>query len=131
MSATLELPAELIAGRQIGPWLVEVLGKSDAPEETIGKIELALVELCNNIIAHGYASSAGSIQLESTVIDDVIKVTVIDAAPDFDPENAKKPDEDNPQVHGYGLMLIKQLTTDFTKTREADKNHWCLTFALT
>jgi anti-sigma regulatory factor (Ser/Thr protein kinase) len=125
----LVLPATTLSTRIIGPWLKAVLevGRGPEPAADLGsRAELALVELCNNIMVHGYGEEDGRVSLVARVDDDGLTVTVVDSCPQFDPATVAEPEQ--VQVHGYGLMIIRKLTDGFDVGRDDDGNRWRLRF---
>lgn len=126
----LVLPASTLSTRLIGPWLNAVLELGCGPElvaDMGSRAELALVELCNNVVVHGYGEDNGRISLIARVDDDGLTVTVVDSGIEFDPAAVAEPEQ--VQVHGYGLMIIRKLTDGFDVDREDGENRWRLRFS--
>lgn len=133
-----EIPATLLDVRKVGDWLTLLATAGRLPEAIVPQLELALVELCNNIVTHGYASVASDsdvdepadhrIRLETEITDSDVVVTVTDKAPPYDLTTAKEPDPDHPTVHGYGIMILRQLTDQFSVESTAGGNRWHLAF---
>lgn len=127
----LAIPATPLSTRMIGPWIRAVIELGHGPEVADQRgpgVELALVELCTNIAVHGYRSEGGRIELAARPGDDRLRVTVVDRGSAFDPASISDPDE--VQVHGYGLMIIRQLADAFDITRADGQNRWTLEFGL-
>ncbi|MEM7286038.1 MAG: ATP-binding protein [Actinomycetota bacterium] len=126
----IEIPATPLATRLIGPWvscLLELAYGEDVAARLAGSIELALVELATNISTHAYGDTEnGRIRLEARAVATSLSVTVVDWGPEFDPDDIAEPED--VQVHGYGLMIIRQLADDFCSSRINDQNHWRLRF---
>lgn len=138
MPAELALPADLLSLRAIGPWLrsatAECFGALDASaaESFAARCELALQEVTVNIVTHGYPDGAdgATILLAADCDDDALRVVVTDGGTPYDPAAQAEPDPDFPQIHGYGLMIVRQLTRLFDHTRVGDTNRTTLEFAL-
>jgi serine/threonine-protein kinase RsbW len=127
--------------RRLRPWLEAVVacGNGDRAE-LLGRIELALHELCVNVIDHAYGrteragtagTSAGAappdivVELWNGVSG--VHVRTVDRGRPFDAAAVRSPQPDEPQVHGYGLMIIEQLVDDLRYERRGDRNVWCAT----
>lgn len=125
----LTLDADLEDLRRIGPWLRELLEADpavDEPEDLAASMELALQELAVNSVVHGYDGGPGAIDLSASRLADGWQFVLTDAAPAFDPGAVDDPTE--PQEHGYGVMIIRQLTREYETWRADDHNHTRLIF---
>lgn len=85
-------------------------------------IQLAVEEVCTNIVNHGYANQAtGPMEIEFWLLDDgaqrSLQIVIYDQAPPFDPESSPEPDLDasieDRQIGGLGWFLIKNLMDEF------------------
>lgn len=137
MTDTLTVAPDLVAIRAIGPWLRSVLAErlgGDTAEPFAMRCELALQELAANIVSHGYGDdptpSDDPISVRADVTGDVLRVVVVDHGAAYDPDDQLDPDPDEPQVHGYGLMILRQLTRIFTYQRVDGTNRTTLEFDL-
>lgn len=135
----LVVPANLLAIRDIGPWLAEatddlavLTGDEPGATEARSQLELALQELAVNIVTHGYGDSAtgdNTIALAWLVTrhpQTAVTITARDAARPYVPQPERQSEPGTPSVHGFGLMLIEQLVDSFTHEREGDTNVWTL-----
>ncbi len=125
MTARLQLDADYLALRAIGPWLASVAGA----EVDLGGVELAVHELGANCIDHAQPVD-GKITLDGTMDGDVLVIYVRDRGKEFDRAGVKSPDPEVPQVRGYGLMILEQIAEDVQYTRSDDTNVWVLRFRL-
>lgn len=126
--ASLELDADHLAVRAIGPWLEAVLERNDRGETaSFGAIELAVHELATNSVDHA-ASPDGRLRLEASCLGDDLVVSVIDHGGAVDLGAIDVPDE--PQVRGYGMMIVEQVAAELHYHRDGDVNRWIATFAL-
>ena len=123
MTARLQLDADYLSLRAIGPWLAGVAG----PAAELGAVELAVHELGANCIDHAQPVD-GKITLDGTMDGDVLIIHVRDRGKEFDRSGVKSPDPDVPQVRGYGLMILEQIAEDVQYNRTDDTNVWVLRF---
>lgn len=122
----LDLDADLAALRALGPWLSDVLAAAGA-SAAHGSLELALHEICVNVVTHAYANTPGRIQVRACCGPETIELEVRDRGRTaFDPTEAVEPVAGAPQIHGYGLMIARKLVDELTYTREEGTNVWLL-----
>ncbi len=113
--------------RKIKPWLLTFLSK--LPEQELGRIELAVHELTNNCVDHASIAD-GVVALTGRMEDNTVVIGVKDPGVEFNEAEVTSPDPDVPQVRGYGLMIIEQLTDELSYSREGEHNLWQVTFNL-
>ena len=130
MVAPLDLPPSLAELHRLGPWLREGLAGHPI-EPQLGGIELGVHELLTNIVEHGQPDSSTTVTLVCVVEDDAARFTITDHGSAVEPDDVPRPDADTPQVRGYGLMIIEQLTDIFDVQRNGDMNTWDLRFPIT
>ena len=94
-------------------------------------IQLAVEEVCTNIVSYGYAGQTpGPMELEFWLLQKpqrALKILIHDRAPPFDPESAPEPDleaelEDR-QIGGLGWFLIKKLMDEFEYTPDTERGN--------
>lgn len=128
----LELPADHKHLNVIGACLNAVLERIDhiTDREMLAyNLELALHETCTNIVEHAYSEEIGKIEVAISIISSPRRqliVDLFDTGKSFAPESASEPDLDSPQVHGYGLFLMRQLLDEVTYSAKTGVNHWRL-----
>ncbi len=130
----LDLPATHkylnVVGACIGELLERVEGLHE-PTVLTYNIQLAVHEICANIVDHAYGekSPAGRIGITFTLqpVTRTMHVDLHDTGAAFDAERYQEPDLDAAQVRGYGLFLVKELMDDVLYETEANGNHWRLT----
>jgi anti-sigma regulatory factor (Ser/Thr protein kinase) len=129
----LQLLADFESLRGLGPWLDVVLlpVADEITPSPKGRLELALHELCTNVVDHAYEHAPGTISIDSTLVGHRLAVTLADTGRPFAGDTVVAPDPDEPQVRGYGLMILEQLTDGMTYERAGDRNVWHLVFDLT
>lgn len=92
-------------------------------------IQLALHEICVNIVDHAYKGmTGGQIGITLTLHPDTVcfVAAVCDTGRTFDPSQVPQPDPQEPQVRGYGLFLAKHLMDEVTYTALPEENRWHL-----
>lgn len=106
--------------------LREAHGVSD---ETIYNVELAIHEICTNIVEHAYASQpAGRIDVVFTMDmpKRTLSATLRDAGREFDRGQVAPVDFDTPREGGYGLFLAEALMDEVRYERKSSHNVWHL-----
>ncbi len=136
MSASRTFVAGLLELRQIPFWIRSVLSSEThlRPSQVrtlMLRVELAVQELCVNVVTHAYSGRSGQrLELVIQLDERDFSVVVIDDGPEFDPEAVPAPDPDAVQVHGFGVSIISSLTTEFAVTRTDGRNRSRLVFAV-
>lgn len=152
--ASLHLRTDAAALRSIGPWVREQLVPSldERAAEIVGpKIELALTELYGNIVEHGYLGSAeGELTVSFTVSPSYVAVMIVDdgvpfevatnvataaaaasaAATGRDADPDANPELDTEETNGYGLFIVRRLTSYFVVERVGNRNRTIVHFDL-
>ncbi len=105
-------------------------------------LQLAVYEVCANIVMHGYQICEGSagdpeasrIHMLFTVAQQPLRLEIelYDTGCSFDINQVPEPDVVEPQARGYGLYLIRQLCDEVVyEVQEhgihGNTNHWRLT----
>jgi len=119
VAITLEIRSRLDQVRLIRAAMSGVLGHLLVAEADIQALELAVTEVVNNSIEHGYGGSdSGQIKVEIRLHDSEVQVDVIDHAPPF-PEAERyrllndtilleDPSDEWP-IRGHGLQIVRQI----------------------
>jgi serine/threonine-protein kinase RsbW len=125
-AARLRLPADLLALRDLGPWLRGLLDPAGAGE-LHGRLELALHEVCVNVVQHAYGEAGGTIDVSGRAGPGSVELTVTDCGAAFDAAAVTAPRPGVPQERGYGLGIVEQLVDELTYIREGEgRNRWVL-----
>ncbi|KPL80490.1 ATP-binding protein [Herpetosiphon geysericola] len=101
----------------------------DDDQQTTYAIELAVHEVCTNIILHAYtATDLGSIVLNARFhpYQKQLEINIYDWGTPFSPEHRVLPDLEDGQEGGYGLFIVEQLVDSLHYRRIATTNHWRL-----
>lgn len=127
----LSLRADLESVRAIGPWLQACLALTESTSLTdqAGAIELALHEVAVNVVEHSLNTSGDCFEIRFAWSPTTSTATFacVDAGPVVRPDAL--PDAPaEPQVGGYGLMIVEQVADRFGYERVGDANVWTLEF---
>ena len=100
-------------------------------EEGAGELELAVDEICTNIVTHGYGRKGGSINISVDCGADAVRVTLSDNAEPFNPLAVSPPDIRVPlserEVGRLGLLITRNMVDDILYERVESKNKLTLT----
>ena len=127
----LDIPATLkylhIVSTSLDGLLTEEMGLAQR-DIVSHNIQLAVQEVCTNIVQHAYREPRGNerIRITSTLQSKNMTIELFDTGSGFDPSEVQEPDLENGQVHGYGLFIARNLMNEVTYRRHADGNHWYL-----
>ena len=132
---SLSVPASYQDVRKIDEFVVGLLhrlGGVDA--DSIQSVELAVHEVCCNILEHAYADRPGGrieikVVLPKRMQPDVRAEVVIelqDSGQPFDRTTVAPIDFESPQEGGYGIFLIDTLMDEVHYERRAGRNLWQL-----
>jgi serine/threonine-protein kinase RsbW len=130
----LTFPADLkylnIVSLAIGGLLEHAAIAADAKETTIYNIQLAVHEVCTNIIEHAYKNDASQrvhLQMNLHPSGKGITIELTDTSGSkFDTKAVSAPDAEGLQVRGYGMFLVEQLMDKVDYQHHADYNRWTL-----
>ena len=127
-----DLPATHKYLNVLGAAVTALLNRAEQvqePEITAYNIQLAIQEICANIVDHAYDDrESGRIEVTLAVSDRPFGLTVDlrDTGRPFDASKVVTPDLENGQVRGYGLYLMKQLLDEVSYHSEPGHNRWRL-----
>jgi serine/threonine-protein kinase RsbW len=124
----LDLPASHkylnVASACISEMLSRVQGIPNM-EQTVYNIQLAVQEACANIVNHAYSDDQGRIGL-TLLLDGsppVMSIELRDAGEPFNPTDTADPDLDIPQIHGYGVFLMRELMDEVVYESRSGANY--------
>ncbi len=98
-------------------------------DDFIYLIELAISEICTNIVKHAYAHSTGHIKGQVTLLNNGVQLDIYDTGKGFDPNTIPQPqaDPNNLREGGYGLHIVRQIMDVVSYECDPDDgNHWHL-----
>ncbi len=92
-------------------------------------VELAVSEICTNIIQHAYSMTGGQIRGSLTPLPNGIQIDLYDDGKSFDPASVPDPSPrpDSLNEGGYGLHIVRQIMDRAIYQANTPKgNHWRL-----
>jgi sigma-B regulation protein RsbU (phosphoserine phosphatase) len=105
------------------------LPSSPASDDFVYLVELAVSEICTNIIQHSYFTTGGEIRGSLTALPNGIQIDLYDDGESFDPATIPDPTPhpDSLNEGGYGLHIVRQIMdTVQYKAGTSKGNHWRL-----
>ncbi len=122
----LTISAELSEIDNVRLFLKNSLRGLPISEENYFKIELAIVEICVNVIRYGYPEGQGKIGLAIRNAGGRITIEIRDSGARFDPGSVPKPDIDKViaagRKGGLGIYLVRQIMDEFDYRWENGEN---------
>jgi len=127
----LEITADLNNLAVIRRFVQEKAALFQADADSISDLVLAVDEVVNNIIVHGYRNQGGMIEVRLIRRNDRLVVSLRDQAPVFDPTNLPAPDINLPleqrPLGGMGVYLVMELMDNVSyRVTEAGGNELTL-----
>jgi serine/threonine-protein kinase RsbW len=128
----LELPAEHRYLNVLSACLAAFLERvEDIDERDVVSynLQLAIQEACTNIVDHAYDGKVGgriAVEISLAGVPRRLIIDLYDSGQPFDESAPEPPNLDEPQVRGYGLFLMRELTDGVLYERLGDHNHWQL-----
>ena len=123
---TLTIKSELAELERMRNFLKEYLDGLKISDKDYFKIELALLEICVNIIRYAYPQSNGDIQIKVWRDEGKMYIEIRDKGVPFDPRKLESPDIDDiirkEETGGLGVFLSRSLMDGFDYKRENDHN---------
>jgi len=92
-------------------------------------VELAVSEICTNIIQHAYRRAGGEIRGSLTRLPNGIQIDLYDDGESFDPSSVPEPATQANSLNegGYGLHIVRQIMDRALYQANTPKgNHWRL-----
>lgn len=129
---TITLPATLDQLHIVSDLIEDMLAEFDdivEPEIVRYNIQLAVQEICVNIINHAYQGAPDEkIEVELTLRERPrhMEIILCDTGSIFDPLQAPEPDLSTVHEHGYGMFLAQALLDKLSYTRIEPHNRWHL-----
>jgi sigma-B regulation protein RsbU (phosphoserine phosphatase) len=105
------------------------LPSSPASDDFVYLVELAVSEICTNIIQHAYQMAGGEIRASLTKLANGIQIDLYDDGIGFDPAAvpSPSPEPDTLSEGGYGLHIVRQIMDIVRYQAGTPKgNHWRL-----
>jgi serine/threonine-protein kinase RsbW len=98
------------------------------PQVVSYNVQLALQEICANIVDHAYEGAGGRLAVAMYVALEPWRLVIelSDMGRSFDLAAAREPDLDEAQEGGYGLFLARALMDEVSYAPGAEGNYWRL-----
>jgi anti-sigma regulatory factor (Ser/Thr protein kinase) len=134
------VPADLQSLENISRQVTQVcrslpdLPSPPTSDDFVYLVELAVSEICTNIIQHSYLMVGGEIRGSLTPLANGIQIDLYDDGESFDPANVPEPSSqfDSLNEGGYGLHIVRQIMDSVQYQPNTPKgNHWRLVKYLT
>jgi anti-sigma regulatory factor (Ser/Thr protein kinase) len=123
---TLKIKSQLVELDRMRSFLKKYLKGLKISDKDYFKIELALLEICVNIIRYAYPQSNGDILIKAWNDERKMFFEIRDSGVPFDPRKLKTPDIEESirkeQTGGLGVFLSRSLMDGFDYKREDDQN---------
>jgi serine phosphatase RsbU (regulator of sigma subunit)/anti-sigma regulatory factor (Ser/Thr protein kinase) len=129
------LPANLQVLENISQQVTEAcrslpdLPPPPASDDFVYLVELAVSEICTNIIQHSYLMTRGEIRGRLTLLSNGIQIDLYDDGESFDPDAVPAPSPEPGTLNegGYGLHIVRQIMDSVQYQADTPKgNHWRL-----
>jgi serine/threonine-protein kinase RsbW len=114
--ATMRLFAEFSDLVVIRQFIAQAIREAGLDERVIPDLQLAVDEVCANVLEHGYDGQCGEIEVVVEPIEGGVQASVRDWGAVFDPQSIPIPDVTAPleqrRPGGLGLYLVRQVMDD-------------------
>ncbi|HEY8292738.1 MAG TPA: ATP-binding protein [Thermomicrobiales bacterium] len=101
--------------------------ESEAFEEQVYQVQLAVSELATNIITHAYRDrSPGTVELRAQGISSTVTLDFYDDGAAYPMKTPTLPDLEQLAEGGYGSYIIEQCVDHVAYDRADERNHWRL-----
>ena len=128
--ASLELRSdlrELSAARRLVREVCTGLPGPALDDDAVGELELAVTEVCSNIVKHAYHGRDDQwIRLEAEVYPDAVSLRLHHLGDAFDPSKVAPPPLDGSRDSGFGVYLITMSVDDVRYFRD-ERGQNCIT----
>lgn len=125
--ATLRLSADYSDLAAIREFVAQAGHDLGLDEELIPDLQLAVDEICANVIEHGYNGQRGEIEITIEPIPDGVRAHVRDWGVAFEPQKVPTPNVTNPleqrPLGGLGLFLVRQMMDDLRFEFDAQRGN--------
>jgi serine/threonine-protein kinase RsbW len=128
---SLDIPAVAQYLHIVGSTLTGMLTQEARPAEpdTLAyNIQIAVMEICKNIVQHAYPQKQGHERIHVTfqLQPGQLAIELFDTGISFDPSQVQEPDIEAGRLQGYGLYIVKHLMNEVTYCRHLNGNYWYL-----
>ena len=125
--ATISLSASLCQLEPIRQFVAQVSRDLNLNERIVPDLQLAVEEICANVMEHGYGGQGGRIEVSIEAVQGGVQITVRDWGIAFDPDAVPIPDVSLPlelrPLGGLGLFLVRQLMDEVRFEFDGEKGN--------
>jgi anti-sigma regulatory factor (Ser/Thr protein kinase) len=123
---TIKIASDLAELNKMRTFLKKNLEGLDVSDKDYFKIELALLEICVNIIRYAYPNNKGEIFLKIWLDEGKMYLEIRDWGVPFDPRGLEEPNIQeiikSEKKGGLGVFISRKLMDGFDYKREKDQN---------
>jgi sigma-B regulation protein RsbU (phosphoserine phosphatase) len=123
---SLTLSSDLAEVAKVRDFVNESLAGLPLKDKDAFRIDLALVEVCINIVLYAYPQNKGTLSLRSWLTPGRVNFEIRDSGMPFDPRSMKKPDLKEimrtARHGGFGIFLSRAMMDGFDYRREDGQN---------
>ena len=132
-TSSIELPARLDQLHAFMEFVISFASKHGFTGSTLQNIELCMEEALVNIFSYAYPDAPGSTKVECVFKNGEFMIKIRDRGVAFNPLTVQSADVQTNlatgRIGGYGIILIKRLTSDVRYERSHDENILTMVFA--
>jgi serine/threonine-protein kinase RsbW len=125
--ATIRLLAGFNDLAAIRQFVAQAVRDEGLDDQVVPDLQLAVDEVCANVIEHGYAGQGGEIEVTVEAIEGGVQARVRDWGTPFDPQAIPIPDVTAPleqrRPGGLGLYLVRQVLDDIRFEFDAQRGN--------
>lgn len=133
MGARIDLGCNLGEIARLNAWLADRFADSGVPEKVAGNIKLCLNEAVTNTISYGFPEGDDAkIGVDLDIGDDIAVATLVDNGTAFNPlmvpDAAKIESLETAQIGGFGVKLMRELSSSIAYEYRDGRNRLTMTF---
>jgi len=122
----ISLPAKLENVEQMLRFVAAFAKRRGFTQQRIQELELAAEEALVNVINYAYPEEAGPVEMRCDVVDDRVKIEIMDTGIPFDPLTQGDPNltagTSGRKAGGLGIYYVRQMMDEVEYRREKGKN---------
>lgn len=135
MKARIDLGCSLGEISRLNAWLAERFAEFGVPDKAAGNIKLCLNEAVTNTISYGFPEGGDAeIGIELDIGDDTAVAVLVDNGLAFNPlmapEAAKIESLETAQIGGFGIKLMREVSSSIVHEYSGGRNRLTMSFAL-
>lgn len=108
-----EMPGRLDAVASLTEALAAWAAPLGVPAAVLARVGLMLDELITNIVLHGYGAQPGPLEVEATLAERTLTLTLVDYAFAYDPLQTPETDTTLPiearEIGGLGVQFVRRM----------------------